>query len=126
MDTDEPQAVKNPDTPLFSEVDEDYYSPSCHMTKDRTLGINVGGAVIVKPLREWFQALYERDRPLLSDDEFNETQMKREVEQQTKEAVRDSILENCEPKTEYGPHGLHIEWYTADDIEQAIDSAEVK
>ncbi len=45
-----------------------------------------------------------------------------EIEQRTKETVRDSILENCEPKTEYGPHGLHTEWYTADDIEQAIDS----
>ena len=76
------------------------------------------------------KTLNEIDRlktePLLSDNEFNETQMKREVEQRTKDAVRDSILENCEPKTEYGPHGLHIEWYTADDIEQAIDSAKVK
>ena len=81
--------------------------------------------------REWFEvwlqeALDEidrlRDGPLLSDGEFNETQMKREVEQQTKDAVRDSILENCEPKTEYGPRGQHTEWYTADDIEQAIGS----
>ena len=45
-----------------------------------------------------------------------------EIEQRTKDAVRDSILENCEPKTEYGPHGQHREWYTADDIDQAIDS----
>ena len=49
-----------------------------------------------------------------------------EIEQRTKEAIRDSILEHCEPKTEYGPRGQHTEWYTADDIEQAIDSAEVK
>ena len=45
------------------------------------------------------------------------------IEKRTKDAVRDNILEHCEPKTEYGPHGQHIEWYTADDIEQAIDSA---
>ena len=44
------------------------------------------------------------------------------IETRTKDAVWESILENCEPKTEYGPHGQHIEWYTADDIEQAIDS----
>ena len=47
---------------------------------------------------------------------------KASIERRTKDAVRDSILENCEPKTEYGPHGQHTEWYTADDIEQAIDS----
>lgn len=51
--------------------------------------------------------------------------LSKSVEQRTKDAVWESILENCEPKTEYGPHGQHIEWYTADDIEQAINSVEV-
>ena len=57
FNTDEPEAAKNTDTLLFSEVEDDYYSPSCHMTKGRALGINVGGTVVIKPLREWFKAI---------------------------------------------------------------------
>lgn len=44
------QPQNNTDTHLFSEVD---YAPSCHMTKERSLGINVGGNVYVMPLQDW-------------------------------------------------------------------------
>ncbi len=74
MHPDEMRAAKNTDTPLFSEIEDDYYSPSCHMTKTRELGINVGGTVFVRSLREWFKAMNE---PILSDNELNEAQMKR-------------------------------------------------
>ena len=70
------RAAQNTDTHLFSEIEDDYYSPSCRMTKERTLGINVGGKVIIRSLREWFKAL---DEPILSDSEFNEVQKKRGV-----------------------------------------------
>jgi hypothetical protein len=53
--------MKNTDTELFYEIDGDYYSPSCHMTKDKKLGINVGGTVIVKPLQEWHKLKAENE-----------------------------------------------------------------
>ena len=50
-------AVLNTDRELYLEPDEtcagDYYSPSIHVTKEGGIGINVGGYVIVKTLREW-------------------------------------------------------------------------
>jgi len=53
--SEEIKSCKNTDKNLFEEIDGEYYSPSCFMTEDRTLGINVGGFVIVKTLRDWFE-----------------------------------------------------------------------
>jgi hypothetical protein len=49
----ENEAAENTDVELWREVDGDYYAPSVHVTKDGGIGINVGGKVYVKPLREW-------------------------------------------------------------------------
>lgn len=49
-------ACQNTDTPLFQEVEGDALSDSCHMTRSRTLGIDAGGKVQIKPLREWASA----------------------------------------------------------------------
>lgn len=49
----EDQTCENTDNHLFYDDDNIGYSSSCHMTKNKTLGINVGGYVIVKTLREW-------------------------------------------------------------------------
>lgn len=49
-------ASKNTDRELWRELDEgngSYYSPSIHVTESGGIGINVGGTVIVRPLREW-------------------------------------------------------------------------
>jgi hypothetical protein len=49
-------ACKNTDRELWRGPDEDngsYYADSIHLTEDGGIGINVGGHVIVKPLREW-------------------------------------------------------------------------
>jgi len=43
----------NTDHELWREVEGDYYSPSIHVTAGGGIGINVGGLVIVKTLREW-------------------------------------------------------------------------
>lgn len=43
----------NTDVELWREVEGDYYSPSIHRTEGGGIGINVGGHVIVKTLREW-------------------------------------------------------------------------
>ena len=49
------QPVKNTDTELFREKEDDYYSPSLHKTEHGQIGINVGGTVYVKSLREWHE-----------------------------------------------------------------------
>jgi hypothetical protein len=48
-------ALNNTDTELWREVANDYYSPSIHTTNNKGIGINVGGHVIVAPVRKWHQ-----------------------------------------------------------------------
>ena len=66
------------------------------------------------------ETLDEIDRlvkaPLLSDNEFNETQIKREVEQGTKEACKEACRQKVEKQS--SPDGLYLY-----EIEQIIDSA---
>lgn len=50
------RAAKNTDRELYREPDKgdgSFYSDSIHVTRDGGIGINVGGSVFVKPLREW-------------------------------------------------------------------------
>ena len=55
-------AVVNTDRELFREQLGDrldpnnYYSPSVHVTQSGTIGINVGGYVIVMSIRSWHEA----------------------------------------------------------------------
>lgn len=58
---DEPRAHANTDRELWRETPGDYYSPSIHVTKGGGIGINVGGTVIVRPVREWHAAMADRD-----------------------------------------------------------------
>jgi len=48
--------ARSNDLPLFSEREGDFYSPSCHMTEGRGLGINNDGSVIVARLHQWHEA----------------------------------------------------------------------
>lgn len=60
-------AYENTDTELWRGPDEgngSYYADSIHVTKDGGIGINVGGRVIVMPLRAW-HALARRDQEAL-------------------------------------------------------------
>lgn len=45
--------VVNTDRELWREREGDYYSPSLHVTQGGGIGIDVGGYVFVKPIREW-------------------------------------------------------------------------
>jgi hypothetical protein len=48
--------AKNTDREIWRGPDEgggDFYADSLHVTKDGALGINCGGSVYVKPIREW-------------------------------------------------------------------------
>ena len=82
--------VENTDTHLFYEDPKDEgYSPSCHMTKDRKLGIQVGGHVIQKPLRDWHEQAYQLKNAEHDRDEWDalhtEEQSKRiELEKELK------------------------------------------
>ena len=52
-------ATQNTDRELWREPPGDYYANSIHVTEGGGIGINVGGKVHVKPLKEW-HALAER------------------------------------------------------------------
>jgi hypothetical protein len=51
--SDEQQAAQNHDVEIWRQTPGDYYSPSIHKTKEGAIGINVGGYVYVKDVREW-------------------------------------------------------------------------
>jgi hypothetical protein len=55
--TDETCAAKNTDRELYREptdrIGAEFYQPCLHVTEGGAIGINVGGMVFVKPLREW-------------------------------------------------------------------------
>lgn len=46
-------AKVNTDKLIYRADPDDFYSPSLHITADGALGIDVGGRVIVKPIKEW-------------------------------------------------------------------------
>lgn len=53
------QPAANTDRELYREpagdLPSDYYAPSVHVTADGRIGMNVGGTVMVMPIREWFE-----------------------------------------------------------------------
>lgn len=46
-------AAANTDKEIWREREGDYYADSIHLTETGGIGINCGGTVYVKPLREW-------------------------------------------------------------------------
>lgn len=44
---------ENTDIELWRETRDDYYAPSIFVTQEGSIGINVGGLCIVKPVRDW-------------------------------------------------------------------------
>lgn len=51
------QSKFGPDREMWRETPNDAYSPSIHVTGNGLIGINVGGIVIVRSVREIHQAL---------------------------------------------------------------------
>ena len=47
------EPLLNTDKEIWRETPDDYYSPSIHVTEQNSIGINVGGTVYVKTIREW-------------------------------------------------------------------------
>lgn len=52
----ESDAAVNTDREIWREREGDFYADSLFVTAGGGIGINCGGAVIVKPVREWFHA----------------------------------------------------------------------
>ena len=46
-------ACKNTDREIWREREGDYYADSIHVTEHGGIGIDCGGTVYVKPIREW-------------------------------------------------------------------------
>lgn len=47
--------AKNTDRELWREREGDYYAASIHVTEGGGIGIDVGGTVVVRPIREWHE-----------------------------------------------------------------------
>ena len=54
------QACKNEDRLIYSETQNNRTCSSIHVTKQGGIGINCGGSVWVKPLKEWYRLAEER------------------------------------------------------------------
>lgn len=54
---------ENTDRELWRESPDDYYSPSLHVTAQGGIGMNVGGYVIVMPIRQWHEMAMECLKP---------------------------------------------------------------
>lgn len=55
------KAVQNTDRELWREREGDYYADSIHVTEGGGIGIDCGGRVIVKPVREWHRLALAAD-----------------------------------------------------------------
>lgn len=52
----EERVAANTDRELWREIADDYYAPSIHVTANGGIGIDVGGLVFVRSLRDWHAA----------------------------------------------------------------------
>ena len=59
--TREEEAGQNTDKEIWRERPDDYYSDSIHVTQTGGIGINVGGTVFVRPVREWHGVMRRLD-----------------------------------------------------------------
>ena len=74
-----PMAAQNTDRELYREPGDwrgDFYSDSIHVTESGAIGIDCGGYVFVKPLREW-HALAKQSAALLSFLDMDEAGIER-------------------------------------------------
>ena len=67
----EDRACENTDKELWREIEDDYYSPSIHVTKDGKIGMDVGGTVLVQDIRGWHKSAVEKHT--ISPDKIIET-----------------------------------------------------
>jgi hypothetical protein len=56
------EELANTDRELWRERTDDFYADSIHVTEGGGIGINVGGHVIVRSLKQWHAAIAEVER----------------------------------------------------------------
>lgn len=61
------EPVQNTDRELWRERPDDYYADSLHVTEGGGIGINCGGLVFVKPIREWHALAKAQQQPTPGD-----------------------------------------------------------
>ena len=59
------RAAKNTDKEIWRKVKDDYGSPSIHVTKEGSIGIDVGGFVMVAPVEKWHEVFKKNDEKKL-------------------------------------------------------------
>jgi hypothetical protein len=109
----------NTDKEIWREVGGDYYSPSIHVTVNRQIGINVGGYVFVKDVREWHGLARKKDeeegnveaRPSVTDLLANLARRVSSLEQQLKDTQR-----NVERQAEELANAKHLTESNEQDI----------
>ena len=57
--SDNNRCGKNTDIEIWREKKDDYYADSIHITEKNDVGLNCGGPVQVKPIREWHKLAEE-------------------------------------------------------------------
>jgi hypothetical protein len=73
----EPQACVNTDRELYRDAPEDFYTDSLHVTINGGIGINCGGLVFVKTLREWHRLAKADAAPDLPAREWTDAEVMR-------------------------------------------------
>jgi 3-oxoacyl-[acyl-carrier-protein] synthase III len=75
----EDKTHKNTDKEIWRKVNDDYYSPSIHVTEQDGIGINISGMVIVKPVEEWYRLAIECDKYNEKDKKIAELERQRDA-----------------------------------------------
>lgn len=79
---------ENTDREIYREVPGDYYSPSLHVTNDGKIGIDAGGLVFEKSVREWHNLA--RDNEFIIEGERCECENCEEIRD-----FENNICEDC-------------------------------
>ena len=128
--SDNPTACENTDRELWREREGDYYANSIFVTKHSGIGINCGGSVIVRPIREWHKlasdlqaANVEIENLKLSADlahAANEGNIKK-LEAAEKDAARYRKLRAL--RAQESGDNPEFQHMTEDELDAAIDAA---
>jgi hypothetical protein len=85
------KACANTDRELWRETEGDYYAPSIHVTEHGGIGIDIGGTVVVRPIREWHALATRTPAPSSDIEELVEAFRKAEAAREKFEHGREAM-----------------------------------
>jgi len=91
-------AAENTDIEIWRKVEDDFCSPSIHVTKSGSIGMNVGSSVIVAPVEKWFKALQEEGKEKAYDLDIAIGRIVKEVLE--KEGVINKVIDGIHKAAE--------------------------